>query len=155
MKTICSLFLFAIGCFCTAQIHLNAGITDVYKRADGNNLSWSAGYSHVIGRVGARAVYRNSNLRSLSFESMDVQMVVRIEEKWQRVDARFGGSWNSVDRQIDPVLSAWMGFRVQKGIWVGGDIEHVFTDKKITHILFGVQMDVDWTRRKFRRKRFF
>ena len=138
-----------------AQVSMNFGVTEISNRFDGNTLTWSVGYTEMINSFGLKANYRQANVKSLNYQSVDLMGVYAITEKSYRFYLGAGGSWNDVNFKINPIVSMKNAFKIDKGLFVTIDVEGVFRENFITHGLVGLLVDVYWLSGPRKPKRFF
>ncbi|MEM1337296.1 MAG: hypothetical protein AAGF96_06075 [Bacteroidota bacterium] len=137
--TLLTLLVFGM---CNAQIHLNGGVTDISNRIDGNTLSWSIGYTHVLGKVGVKGSYRKTSVLGLNYTALDFLGVLRHQEKNYRLTFGLGPSYNDVNYKIDLAGSITNSFRITHNAFIIADLVHVRRENNITHFLIGFELDI-------------
>lgn len=150
-----TIIFFMVSNIVFSQVHLNAGVTEVEDRLDGNTATFSVGYNHMFDRkIGSRLTGRRTSIEGLSYDSIDLQGIYRIWDDHYRADVSSGLVWNSVNGHIYPVLGFKNYFEIDPDAFITLEIENIFSSRNISHISIGIALDWKWVSKDFK-PRFF
>lgn len=151
MKT---LILLLLTSTCFGQLHLTGGFTNIEDRTDGNTINFNVGYSQEISFFRLRASYGKVSVPGLNYDNISSHVLYKLNDTKYRLELGAGATWNDVDYNIDPSILLRNALKVDNGLYVTVDFEHIIKKPSISHLSIGFLIDVNWGA-KLNKPRFF
>lgn len=147
-----SMIIFFVSQVCFSQVHMNFGVVHISDRTNEQSISYSVGHTeNISSKIGIKGSFRASSAYAVNYMSGDLQMNYRIIDNIYRLDISSGGSWNDVNKQINPMIGIKNYVEIDPSLFITAEIENVFSEKNLTYISLGIALDATWSKKKTHR----